>query len=531
MSRISFRFGRTRARLVSTGTPQPSSQPIATPSQCPSTDNVTSSAEYLSLPQSTTCSLSRQVTIEKLSEKVLLKIFRHFLDASSRHWPTLMHICRKWRRIVFDSQRALQIWLFCAHGMPVLDALNCWSALPIVVQYGKSPASDLPAPEDEKNINVALKQSDRVSSISLTITSPLLELSETERPLSELEVLSRNGAQLALPSTFQWGPRLRCLNSTRVNFPSLLQLLGSFKNLVDLLLHEVLDPSCFPPEALTNTFSGMVQLRSLSLHFPSTGNHLTPPPPSRELVVLPALTRLNFQGTTEYLERLVARIDTPLLGDIEVTFVEKSNFDLCQLCKFTTRIGMHTSPRRADILSSEHAVSISLPAGPGDSNCLKLQLSLKPLSDRDLLFIISRILYQFSAFLYSVEDLYITAQRPLRQGMGLYCERWLELTNQAINPFIGVKCLYVSGNLCSNILSSWQLWDRKPKSVLPALHKLCVLQPWPHHSCLREVVVSFMVSRRLSCRPIVVEYEHLYHISELYGIGMYSRPSAASTPR
>ena len=422
----------------------------------------------------------------------------------------------QWRRIVFDSQRALQIWLFCAHGMPVLDAVDCWSALPIVVQYGESPASDPPAPEDEKNINVALKQSDRVSSISLAITSPLLELSETERPLSELEVLSRNGAQLALPSTFQWGPRLRCLNSTRVNFPSLLQLLGSFKNLVDLLPHEVLDPSCFPPEALTNTFSGMVQLRSLSLHFPSTGNHLTPPPPSRELVVLPALTRLNFQGITEYLERLVARIDTPLLGDIEVTFVEKSDFDLSQLCKLATRIGMHTSPRRADILSSENVVSISL-TRPWDSNCLKFQAFRKPL--REQLFIMARIFYQFSAFLYNVEDLRITAQRPSKQE-NASCERWLE----PISSFMGVKWLYVTGNLWNDVVSSLQLSDRRPESVLPALHKLCVLQPGSRHAPLSEAVVSLVTSCWLSGHPIAVECERLCHISELHGTGtMYDQ--------
>ena len=415
--------------------------------------------------------------------------------------------------------------------MPVLDAVGCWSALPIVVQYGESPASDPPAPEDGKNINVALKQSDRVSSMSLTITSPLLKLSEIERPFSELEVPSRNSAQLTLPSTFQWGPSLRCLNSTSVNFPSLLQLLGSSKNLVDLLLHEVLDPSCFPPEALTNTFSGMVQLRSLSLHFPSTGNHLTPPPPSRELVILPALTRLNFRGTTEYLERLVARIDTPLLGDIEVTFVEKSNFDLSQLFKFTTRMGIHTSPRRADILSSEHAVSISW-TRPGDSNCFKLQSPCKSFSDR--LFILARILYQFSAFLYSVEDLRVTAQRPLKQGDDLNYERWSEPISQAINTFMGVKWLYVSGNLWNDIVCSSQLWhwQRRPKSMLPALHKLYVLQPAPHYSRLREAIVSFMVSRRLSCCPIVVDYEHLYHISELRGTGIYSSIlSASAAPR
>ncbi|KAI9449234.1 hypothetical protein BJY52DRAFT_1215994, partial [Lactarius psammicola] len=55
---------------------EPTPQTLATPSQCPS-----------------------RATTEKLSDKVLLNIFSYFLDVSPRHWPTLVHICRKWRHI------------------------------------------------------------------------------------------------------------------------------------------------------------------------------------------------------------------------------------------------------------------------------------------------------------------------------------------------------------------------------------------------------------------------------------------------
>ena len=128
-------------------------------------------------------SLSRQVTIGKLSEEVLLNIFRYYLDSSPRFWPRLVHICHKWRRIVFASQGALCLRLFFTHGTPVLKTLDWWPALPIVVEYGGSPMLDPPAPEDEDNIMVALMRSDRVSSISLIFTNTLLEkLSAIERP-------------------------------------------------------------------------------------------------------------------------------------------------------------------------------------------------------------------------------------------------------------------------------------------------------------------------------------------------------------
>ena len=50
--------------------------------------------------------------------------------------------------------------------------------------------------------------------------------------------------------------------------------------------------------------------------------------------------------------------------------------------------------------------------------------------------------------------------------------------------------------------------------MLPALHKLYIPQPGPHHAVLREAVVSFMTSSRLSGHPIEVEYERPCDINE-----------------
>ncbi|KAI9436675.1 hypothetical protein H4582DRAFT_2099729, partial [Lactarius indigo] len=52
---------------------------------------------------------SRNVTIGKLSDEVLLEIFRYYLDASPRFWPRLVHICRKWRHVVLTFQRGLHL--------------------------------------------------------------------------------------------------------------------------------------------------------------------------------------------------------------------------------------------------------------------------------------------------------------------------------------------------------------------------------------------------------------------------------------
>ncbi|KAH9043530.1 hypothetical protein EDB83DRAFT_1587427 [Lactarius deliciosus] len=334
-------------------------------------------ARYLSplQPDTTPSEFPGRVTIGELSNNVLLNIFRYYLDVSPRHWPRLVHICRRWRRIVFASQRPLHLRIFCTHGTPVSKTLRHWPVMPTIVRYGGTLELSPPAPEDEDNIMAALKRSDLVCSISLTVTSSLLKkLSLIERPFLGLEedlvLLSQDGLRLTLPSAFRWGSRLRCLHSTKIAFPSLLQLLSSSTNLVDLQLHEIFDPWHLLPEALTKALFGMAQLRSLSLHFLSTAIYLSPPPSAEERIVLPGLTRFNFRGVTKYLEDFVTRIDAPHLGDIEITFLDGPTFGVSKLSKFIDRMEMHKSLRRAHILSSDRAISISLIL-PGAPTCIK----------------------------------------------------------------------------------------------------------------------------------------------------------------
>ncbi|KAI9454587.1 hypothetical protein BJY52DRAFT_1213664 [Lactarius psammicola] len=462
------------------------------------------------------------MTMEKLSDEVLLNIFRCYLDASPRFWLRLVHICRKWRHIIFASQRALHIRLFCGHRTPVLNTLHYWPTLPVVVQYGGSLALDPPAPEDEDNIMAALKQSDRVSSISLTVTTPLLEkLSAIEKPFSQLEdlvLLSLDSIRQTLPSAFRWGPRLRSLHSTRIAFPALLQLLHFSRNLVDLRLHEVVNPWHLSPEALTDALSGMPQLRSLSLHLLSTANYialdLAPPPPPGERVVLPVLNRLDFQGIAQYLEGLLTRIDSPCLQvwDIKVTLFNEFIFDPSKLSEFINRIGLQKSHLRADILSSERAISISF-TRPEAPTRLELQVSCKPLALQ--LNHMVQICKGLSTFLRGVEHLRISATQPSPGKDNSVHKEWIKV----ICLFRGTKWVHVAGDHSTNILRALQLRKRP----LPALHGLYIAQPGPRHAPLREAVVSLMASRRVSGHPIVVEYEQLCDINEQHGTGPFSQ--------
>ena len=148
--------------------------------------------------------------------------------------------------------RSLHLRLRCKHGTPVSETLDCWPALPIVVHYGGSSTLDPPASEDEHNVVAALKQSHRVSSISLTITGSLLEkffaIEEPFLELEELDLLSRDSVQMTLPSIFRWGPRLRSLHLTRIAIPALSQL-SSSTDLVYLQLNEIPSAGYVSPEA------------------------------------------------------------------------------------------------------------------------------------------------------------------------------------------------------------------------------------------------------------------------------------------
>ena len=457
------------------------------------------------------------MTIEKLSDEVLFRLFRCYLDSSPQHWPRLVHICRNWRRIIFASQRALHLRLFCTHGSPVSKALDYWPALPITIQYGGSPTLNPPAPEDEGNIMVALKQSGRVSGINLTVTRSLLaNISTIKEPFSELEelvLLSRDDTQLILPSAFRWGPRLRRLHSTGITFPALLRRLSSSSNLVDIRLHGISYNRYLSPKALAKTLSGMAQLQSLSLHFHSTANRITMPLP-QERVLLHALARLSFRGTTMFLEGFLAMIDAPRLGGIEITFLDEPTFGVSNLCTLIDRVEMQKSHRQADILFSEHSATISL-TQPAPMY-LKLEVLCKSLSWQ--LFYMAQICRFFSTFLFCVDDLRITNRLSSRRNNE---KRWLDL----IRPFRGTKWFYVAGDFSTDILFALHKSSRRRReTVLPALHKLCILEPESDCPPLREAIESFAVesfvgSCWLSGRFIAVEYERPRHACSLHGSG------------
>ena len=363
----------------------------------------------------------------------------------------------------------------------------------------------------------ALKQSDRVISIGLTVTTSLLErLSSIERPFSELEdlvLLSRDGVPPTLPSAFQWGPRLRTLHLTRTAIPTLPVILSLSTDLVDLQLHEVPDSGYVSPTEFANALSRKTHLQSLSLHFLSSSlptNHNLLPPRPRKRVVLPALTCLKYQGTDTYLEDFVARIDAPCLRDIDI-FVFGLSKGAPELGRFISRIKLWTSLKRVAILSSKHAISITV-TQPEALTRLELKISC------NILTVQLNYMFSFcnglSTVLRRAEHLRICTTLPTTRQKYSYPKQWLEL----IRTFRRAKWVHVFGEISTNIVLALQIYEMRRETVLPALCKLCIRKPEPRPASFQDAVESLIYSRWLSGQFIAVEYERLWS-NELRGTG------------
>jgi hypothetical protein len=94
------------------------------------------------------------------------------------------------------------------------------------------------------------------------------------------------------------------------------------------------------PEALVTGLAVLVNLRYFTIGF-SYSDHNSHHLESRhsqssKRTTLPALTHFQFQGTSEYLEDFVARIDAPLLDTLWITFFHQL-VEIPQISQFMTR--------------------------------------------------------------------------------------------------------------------------------------------------------------------------------------------------
>ena len=453
-----------------------------------------------------------------LPDDVLLAIFDFYVNEDSEggfkkeieKWQTLVHICRRWRSVVFGSPRRLNLRLVCTSKTPARDTLDIWPSLPLIIRDGVDPT------EDMDDIIAVLRRSDCVVEIDiLHVGNSKLEnvLAAMQVPFPELtcvELWSEDGMVSVVPDSFLGGsaPRLQKLWLKRIPFPGLLKLLLSATHLVDLYLDDIPHSGYISPEAMVTALSTLTSLKNLSLEFksprsrPDWANRRLPPPTRS---VLPVLKTFRFQGVCEYLEDVVARIDAPRLNELEIILFNQIVFDTPQFIRFISRSPTLELSEKALIVFGRDAARINLSSqtsGYGKLDmripCIELDWQVSSMEQ-----VCTSCLPPLSPFedLYIYEGLNHLISLPVRQD-NIENILWLEL----LQPFTAVKNLYLSEKFASLIIPALQeLTGGRTTEVLPALQNIFLEEHQPLGT-VQAGIQQFSATRQATGHPITVSH-------------------------
>ena len=192
-------------------------------------------------------------------------------------------------------------------------------------------------------------------------------------------------------------------------------------------------------------------------------------PPTR--VVLPALTFFGFRGASEYLEDLVAQIDTPRLAFIRITYFNQLVFQVPRLFRFIGRVQIleQADTKDAQVYFRSSHVDISTSHHSEEAESRRTHLYLRILCEGSDWQVsqLTEVLSQSSGMLSNVSHIFIGSYGPGRRWRhDIDHIEWLELFRQ----FTAVETLQVSTRL------AWPVADalndvtvEMVPSMLPAL--------------------------------------------------------------
>ena len=447
-----------------------------------------------------------------LPDDVLLGIFDFFVEEERplkvhvEVWQTLVHVCRRWRSLVFGSPRRLNLRLVCSGKTPARDTLGVWPAFPLSIECEEMA-------ESVDNIIAVLERSDRVCDIYLDFKGlDLDKLSAAMQvpfpELTYLRLFSNGKTVSALPDSFLGGsaPRLEVLSLKGIPFPGLPKLLLSATHLVYLLLENIPHSGYFSPDAIVTALSTLTRLVELWLEFESPQSrpdpeHQRPPPPTRS--VLPNLGYFQFKGDSEYLEVVVANIDAPRLSNLEITLFNDIVFDTPQLTQFISRTPIMEALEEAHVTFDGNAAAVDLSSlTSGKYEKLKVRIPCRELD------------WQVSSMeqvctsclpLLPTLDLHIDGNPHYRQHWQANVENvlWLQL----LHPFTSVKNLYLSEEIARRIVPALQeLVGVRATELLPALQNI-FLEEGQRSGPVQEGIQEVVSVRQATSHLIGVSYQ------------------------
>ena len=458
-----------------------------------------------------------RLTINILPDDVLLLVFRfdreiylNELDTfdqlhPSWKWYRLVHVCRRWRFVGFASPNFLDLKLVCGPSTRV-ELTGIWPPLPIALRN----TIYCPMPGDY-NFDAVIVHHNRVSEIGLHLThsqlrrlaSAMLKQFPALMHLSLCFKRTDRHTVPALPDEFLGGsvPRLQSLELDSIIFPALPRLLLSATNLVRLRLLNI-PRYRHMLKALVTSLGVLANLEYIDIGFKSPSysayqENRRPPPPTR--IVLPALTSLNFKGSSKLLEDLVALIDAPLLHFFTITFFPQPIYDTPRLAQFMRHATMFKALNEVHVDIYPKGIRVGSSFSPTLDGRFGLSISCGDFFWRHS----STAIYtSLLATIYTAEHLYIYWPRhspPPYWKEGVDEFHWLEV----FRPFTAVKNLYVSKGLEQCIAFALEeLVEEKRTDLLPALESLFFEE---HVSGLsKEAIGQFLATRRLLGHTVTV---------------------------
>lgn len=466
-----------------------------------------------------------QLAIDMLPDDALLEIFDFYLfssPAERSEWHTLVHVCRRWRHLVFSSPRRLHLRLEYNGKRPITEMLHVWPRLPIAIAQRRWDIWDHDSGNSHAWNMVEVLDSeyyDRICEIDLfDIPNCHLEriASAMQKPFPELTDLHLDfdyNAKHILPVAFLGGsaPQLRKLDLNRTPFPTIKKLLLSSNNLVTLRLWHVSDSGYISPETMVTCLSVMPKLNQLELGFQLPQS--SPPQPSPDFAsrypptvtrsVLPALTSFSFRGVCEYLEDIVARIDATLLQNFRIELLPLGfAVDLPQLHQFISRTEGLKNLYRATVVFSQCNFKITLAQGTLEIGSSELSIIIwrRPF---ELLPSIAQVCRSSLPPIPTLEHLKIDNGDPPPHWIDeTESTQWL----QFLDPFVSVKNLDLPQKAALHV---WNAGDRQnlavggPTEVLPALQNLFIRDLEPLGP-VQKAIHGFVTARQFFGHPVAV---------------------------
>jgi hypothetical protein len=452
------------------------------------------------------------IRIDVLPDDVLLDIFDFYVEMSqfygykwiTERWQSLVHVCRRWRRLVLGSPRRLNLRLFCTHRTPARDTLDVWPAFPLIVAGDHMDSSS-----GTDNLIAAIGQSNRVCRVDLSFTvgwksEEVLAAMHVPFPeMKYLRLISYDETLSVIPDSFLDGsaPHLRHIELMGIPFPGLPKLLLSAIHLVDLWLTGIPHSGYISPETIVALLSVLSSLERFSLEFQSPQSRpdreIRRPPPSKRSVI-PTLISLHFRGVTEYLEDLVTFIDTPRLDNMHILLFNQIDFDIPRLAQFINRIPEHPE-RVARVQFDDYSAHFLLHSRSG-----MLQLTIRCKEPDWQLSSIEQVCNSCLHPLSTVEDLYIDHRYSelVWNNDAIENTLWLQL----LLPFTAVKHLYLFKEFAPGIAAALQeLIAGRITQVLPSLRNIFVEELEPSGlGPIQENIGQLVAARQLSDHPIAV---------------------------